>query len=441
MHRRPEDYAFFKQLQPAMFKIMDGGDNDYAWARANLPNSIIVARDWALSEQHEDMLRDPVGTGQRHAAEWNNHQKRLGFDKTKTMILGLNEPKIWQPGVPEALRLYTIALCDSATQFGLHVSAMQLSVGWPDNHGGETLPDWSLWHGVEQAILRNGGTLSAHEYWADQGPGENWGWWCGRVLKCPWQVPIVIGECGIDMYVKDGSVSKNARGWRTRKSPEQYARELADYVERMSRDSRFKGCAVFAADFASQDWWSFDIEPAYQAILNTPIAEPTPPKPEPPRPEPPTPTPAGKLAHPLPGATITQHWGQTAPEYSPGLWGHGGTDLAGRAEGSPVLSIADGEVAWSDFDEGYGHYVRATMTGLDAYALYAHLQEPGAPAGTVLRAGDPVGVLGSTGNSTGVHLHLEIRLSDDKGGYRGGAPMPRGRVCPETWCCLHDLKL
>jgi hypothetical protein len=169
MHRRPQDYAFFKQLQPTVFKIMDGGDNDYAWARANLPNSLIIARDWALSEQHDDMRRDPTGTGQRHAAEWNQHQQRLGFDKSRTLILGTNEPKIWDAGIPEALRLYTIALCDSATQLGLRVGAMQLSVGWPNNRGAETLPDWSPWHGVEIAIRRNGGALVCHEYWADQG--------------------------------------------------------------------------------------------------------------------------------------------------------------------------------------------------------------------------------------------------------------------------------
>jgi len=437
MHRRPQDYAFFKQLQPAVFKIMDGGNNDYAWARDNLPNSLIIARDWALSEQHNDMWRDPTGTGKRHAEEWNQHQQRLGFDKSKTLILGVNEPQVWNAGTPEALRLYTISLCDSATLFGLRVGAMQLSVGWPNNKGGESLPDWTPWHGVEIAIRRNGGALVCHEYFADQGPNENWGWWCGRVLKCPWQVPIVIGECGIDMYVKDGSVSKNARGWRARKSPEQYARELADYVGRMSNDSRFVGCAVFAADFASQDWYSFDIEPAYTAILNTPIVEPAPPITPPV--QPPV-TPSGKIAHPLPGAVITTHWGQAAPEYSPGMWGHSGTDLAGKPEGTPVLCVADGEVAWSDFDSGYGFYVRVYHPQLGCYSFYAHLREAGMPVGTKLGAGARVGHLGSTGNSTGAHLHLEIRLADANGAYKPGV-MPNGRVDPETWCAMQGLKL
>jgi hypothetical protein len=253
MHRRPQDYDYFARLQPSVFKIMDGGPNDYKWAKDNLPNSLIIARDWALSEQHSDMLKDAKGTGIRHAHEWNEHQKTLGFDKTKTLILGINEPGVWEPGVPEALRVYTIALCNEATRLGLRVGAMQLSVGWPANTGPDTPPNWEPFDDVDTAIRANNGALVLHEYWADNGPGENWGWWAGRSLKCPWQVPIVIGECGIDMFVKNGSVEKHKRGWQAHKTPEQYAAELADYTGRMSADSRFKGCAVFAADFAAHE--------------------------------------------------------------------------------------------------------------------------------------------------------------------------------------------
>lgn len=271
MHRRPQDYAYFTALQPSVFKIMDGGTGDYQFARDHLPNSLVIARDWALSEQHTDMLKDPVGTGHRHAREWDGHQRRLGFDRANTLILGINEPRVWDAGVSEALRLYTIALCDQATELDLRVGAMQLSVGWPNNTGPDTLPDWSLFHGVDNAIRHNNGALICHEYWADAGPGENWGWWAGRALKCPWDVPIIIGECGIDMYVKDGGVQHKSRGWRGRKSPEQYAAELAEYAGRMAADRRFVGCCVFASDFANGEWASFDVEPAYDAILATPI--------------------------------------------------------------------------------------------------------------------------------------------------------------------------
>ena len=79
------------------------------------------------------------------------------------------------------------------------------SAGLP-TQGKDTPPDWSPFHGVEEAIIHNNGALICHEYWADTGPKELWGWWGGRSLKCPWKVPIIIGECGVDMYVKDASV-------------------------------------------------------------------------------------------------------------------------------------------------------------------------------------------------------------------------------------------
>jgi hypothetical protein len=435
MHRRAADYAYFKQMQPSVFKIMDGGPPDYQFAKDNLPNTLVIARDWALSEQKTDMFKDPVTTGIRHAREWNNHQKRLGFDKRSTLILGINEPQVWDAGVPEALRRYTIAMCDEATELGLRVGAMQLSVGWPANTGHGTPPDWSPYHGIDNAIRKNNGALILHEYWADDGPQENWGWWGGRSLKCPWQVPIIIGECGLDMYVKDGSVAHAQRGWRGRKEPQEYADELADYVSMMSADKRFAGCCVFASDFASHEWWSFDIEPAYAAILATTIPDP------PTEPDLPKPPPAGNLVHPLPGAKITQHFGQNVEDYSQfGLYGHNGVDLA-AAEGTPVRSLAFGIVAYSAFDKDYGWYVRIAHDALGCYTFYAHLVEPGTPAGTVVQAGQTIGKVGSTGNSTGAHLHFEIRLQDIDASYLPGTPMRSGRVCPESWAIMHGLSL
>jgi hypothetical protein len=268
MHRRPQDYEYFAALQPAVMKIMDGGDSDYAWVYANLPESLVIARDWALSEQHDDMLRDPVGTGMRHAREWDGHANRLGLRRANTLVLGINEPRVWDAGVAEALRLYTISMCEEATTLGLLVGAMQFSVGWPGNHGPGLPPDWSPYYGVEEAIQRGGHMLVCHEYWADAGPQENFGWWAGRSLKCPWRVPIVIGECGVDMYVKyGGGVTQDRRGWQGHMPAQRYADELDEYVVSMAADERFVGACVFATDFANGEWAGFDTEPAYREIL------------------------------------------------------------------------------------------------------------------------------------------------------------------------------
>jgi hypothetical protein len=56
-------------------------------------------------------------------------------------------------------------------------------------------------------------------------------------------------------------------------SPERYAAELREYTQRMAADSRFIGMCVFASDYANREWASFDVEPAYSAILALPPVE------------------------------------------------------------------------------------------------------------------------------------------------------------------------
>lgn len=445
MHRRAADYDYFKRLNPTVMKVMDGGDVDYKWIRDNLPDALVVARIHALSEQHGDMLKDPVGTGKRHAREWNEHQKRLGFDRANTLILGINEPRVWEAGMAEALRQYTIALCDEATTLGLRVGAMQLSVGWPANTGADTPPDWSPWHGVEAAIKRGNHVLVLHEYWADQGPSENWGWWAGRALKCPWQVPIVIGECGIDMYVKDGSVPHNARGWRGRKSPEQYAAELKEYADRMAQDKRFIGGTPFASDYANKEWFSFDVEPAYQAILALPpqpierhtVRIPLALKGEKqPTPQPTQPSKMTVLTHPVRDPQyrrVTQAFGARPEYYSQytidgvPLKGHEGVDF-GTPVGTVIVAVDSGVVTevGDQGSKGYGKWVKVVHDDWGE-TVYAHLSRQTVRVGDKVSKGDPIGVSGETGNTRGAHLHFGLRVNpydrrDGWGGYED--PMP-----------------
>ena len=173
----------------------------------------------------------------------------------------------------------------------------------------------------------------------------------------------------------------------------------------------------------------------YEWTISEGITVPVPPFP--PRPEP-----AGELDHPLPASVITQHWGENGEDYARfGMWGHNGVDLGNRPLRTPVRCIAAGIVAYSDFDAGYGHYVRVDHPALGCYSMYCHLDEPGALEGIRLEAGATVGLLGSSGNSSGPHLHLEIRLHNADGTYREDCPMSKGRVDPQTWAILHGLKL
>lgn len=132
------------------------------------------------------------------------------------------------------------------------------------------------------------------------------------------------------------------------------------------------------------------------------------------------PPPAGGVAltsllTPLPGAQRTQGFGCTSFELEPadpacpGGHFHAGLDLAGPPPGTQVLAAAGGLVlAVVSSPGGYGlHVVLDHGHGLTT--LYAHLQRSAVAAGELVGGGAPVGELGSTGLSTGTHLHFEVR--------------------------------
>ena len=88
---------------------------------------------------------------------------------------------------------------------------------------------------------------------------------------------------------------------------------------------------------------------------------------------------------------------------------HGGIDLAGP-QGTPVYATADGVVARSEWNNGgYGNLVEI-IHGQGIETRYGHLSRLIARPGQRVRRGDLVGLMGSTGRSTGSHLHYEVRI-------------------------------
>lgn len=87
---------------------------------------------------------------------------------------------------------------------------------------------------------------------------------------------------------------------------------------------------------------------------------------------------------------------------------HMGTDLAAPL-GTPVLAAYAGRVALADFLGGYGLTVALDHNNNTQQSLYAHLSEVFVKSGDVVKQGDVIGRVGSTGNSTGPHLHFEFR--------------------------------
>ena len=94
---------------------------------------------------------------------------------------------------------------------------------------------------------------------------------------------------------------------------------------------------------------------------------------------------------------------------------HAGVDFA-AASGTPILAAGNGKVAMAGFNGGYGLYVKLQHTQ-DVATAYAHILRlgPGIKPGAAVRQGQVIGFVGSTGMSTGPHLHYEF--------HRGGRPV------------------
>jgi murein DD-endopeptidase MepM/ murein hydrolase activator NlpD len=117
---------------------------------------------------------------------------------------------------------------------------------------------------------------------------------------------------------------------------------------------------------------------------------------------------------PEPTAQISQRFGPSTFWFEPAYGGyphfHTGIDLVAPF-GTPVLAADDGVVALvGSSSSGYGNYVViAHSGGLDT--LYGHLATTLVQVGQAVSQGQPVGLEGSTGNSTGAHVHFELRIN------------------------------
>ncbi|HZV51890.1 MAG TPA: peptidoglycan DD-metalloendopeptidase family protein [Candidatus Dormibacteraeota bacterium] len=132
-----------------------------------------------------------------------------------------------------------------------------------------------------------------------------------------------------------------------------------------------------------------------------------------------SPGPAGAVTAfvwPVRGFTLTQGFGPTSLALEPSMFGyphfHTGIDLAVPV-GTPVAAAAAGEVVLvGDGTTGYGTYVVIAHGG-GLVTLYGHLSQALVAVGERVDQGQVIGLSGSTGASTGPHLHFEVRLNGE----------------------------
>lgn len=109
---------------------------------------------------------------------------------------------------------------------------------------------------------------------------------------------------------------------------------------------------------------------------------------------------------PTDSTRITSEFGTRSDPFSGRLTSHNGLDIGGNV-GDPIYAAADGKVTDTGYSSARGNYVTMSHpSGLQT--IYMHLEEAIAAKGDTVKQGDKIGLLGSTGRSTGPHLHIEV---------------------------------
>jgi len=107
--------------------------------------------------------------------------------------------------------------------------------------------------------------------------------------------------------------------------------------------------------------------------------------------------------------TITSMFGLRNPTTSSVPKNHTGTDIAAET-GAKIISATDGIVIYKSTKGDYGKHLKIQVN--DVIVLYAHCNKLYVEEGEIIKQGQEIAEVGSTGNTTGPHLHFEIRYQD-----------------------------
>lgn len=143
----------------------------------------------------------------------------------------------------------------------------------------------------------------------------------------------------------------------------------------------------------------------------------------------PTPDTAGPcLTRPL-DVPIAQPYG--------GQWGHPGVDLLADY-GTPILACRSGTVTMAGWNGGYGYAV-VIYHGDGMETLYGHQSQISVSVGDHVNASQQIGLVGSTGQSTGNHVHFEVHLSDQRTDPAPYLPPTSAELAQQQWASLVAL--
>ncbi len=268
-HPDREDLPHVQRMGYRSVKLFLPAWSDKDFCLALLPmlraDALILARDHDLSEQKDDMWRNPEGTGARHADEWHDKVQggRYHLPAYRTRFLGINEPDATN-GDRNAIDIYTATFLHRLAAHGLKGGAFNFSTGHPRtvDGTGNTQADYSVFERSHRAIVEGGHIAVLHIYGTAAQPCVPGHY--DRLRACAWQdVQWIVGECGIDEHVVGGGEHVGFHG--------PYAGQLNNYVGWLDAlilgvgDARIHSWMPFTYDF-SHPWDTFDVRPIRDAM-------------------------------------------------------------------------------------------------------------------------------------------------------------------------------
>ena len=291
-HQGPEDLAAFASMQPGAIWIINPDAEIVRQAHQACPQAIIVLRDQPQGEQHDFMLRDPLGCAQAHMQDWLAHIPLWApsIPLEQIAVCGINEPAVGTLEGEIAACTYYAELVRLGTLNGIAVAAGAFGNGWLGNDDtperNATPVHWGRPHiNVLLEVIRAGVKkgvkhfLNVHEYFGDpNGPKSMWGWHNGRILQlfhflAEWgwnlaDIPIRLGELGFDRLATDPHMTaEESRGWQMWMTADQYTGFLDWLYQQYGMYPSILGAGVFGWDAQNRQWNTFDIRPIKDKIV------------------------------------------------------------------------------------------------------------------------------------------------------------------------------
>ena len=424
---RHSDVDYFRALGPlGAFKLVNPSRDRVVEAFSCIDQYGHVAlRYHPISEQQAELAQNPAGLGITHAQYWIN---QLGttykeFDRSRIYVMGINEPSIHNAAEATRVAVYTENFLKTLQPHGIRAYVFNFSVGWPREEAGRII--WDEFLHLEALINATNSFGCVHEYWYPT-VMSGWGSYGNRISHCPMKIPFIIGECGFTRQLINPPVGQ-PWGWDGNISADSYSAMLWDYADKVDPGKVF-AVLPFTTSFGGEEWQSKDTSKAHSAILARKhnYAWPSPWPSYVGTEEPPVTDPK-LIIYPKYTGKITGYYGQIYKQ----SYSHEGLDISCPV-GQPVYAPTNCTIAWVDEDPAtYGKYVRVD-TPYDIHFFYAHCSEIFVKRGDVVAQGTMIAKTGNTGNSTGPHLHFEVRArTPENDAYLSGVSLhTNGRIDP-----------